>query len=533
MRENKGQRECSVFTQIMSTIKGPLSPPLAKYAENSSSFMLNLNPETAEFRLMNRFIYQHCKLLLLLLIGLTSLNVPDTKADFEPSAVRIGDIANAVPGDRFSLVFGTPEGVRYANLQVYAPYRSQIDGPSLVLVRGKIWGRQLNRRPIAGSIIDNKLRLEFVGASRRGRIFELEGRNSRFKLKRASPYWKLPCGTSSAKFAANYNRREAPRTSPAVRTLSLPISPTVQLDLATEADEALYAAWGAGTNAQIQDIINTSATVYLSQLGIVLNVADQHVFTSNDPFSSTNSADILTTFQNYTLSNRQLSSSADTFMLFSGLDFDDSIVGLAYVGVICADGGDYSFGIVQRLNSSIQSIVFAHELGHNFGANHDTSTQSIMSPYVAAGNTEFSTSSLSEMDSHLSLFNSCLAAGEPTLSLSLSNRLSTSSRRLRLMVTPTGKSAAGCVVRVDGATSTSALDSAAQEITGFDVGALSSAKTSNKLRKRRKSKQLVFRATATCEDGTFQSNVSRLRDDVRVGTRLRSSDYLSYLASRF
>jgi hypothetical protein len=463
-----------------------------------------------------------------------SLSAAVSHADFFPSQVRMNKGTELQPGDHFIAVFGTPEGIRYAAVKVFNSYRSAAVGPQFFLLRGKVWGRKLSRRPIAGSVINNKLRLEFVGSSRRGRIFELNNKNGIHKLKRASPYVKLPCGISSAQLAHSYNHKKTFQASKSrLTTLSLPFSPTMQLDLATEGDEALYAAWGTSTNAQIQDIVNTAATVYLSQLGIVLNVADQHYFTANDPFTSTDSADILTTFQSYTLSNRQLSSSADAYMLFSGLDFDDSIVGLAYVGAICADGGDYSFGIVQRVSSTIQSIVFAHELGHNFGANHDNSTPSIMSAFVSAENTAFSSTSTIEMDSHLSSFNSCLAQGNPTLNLRLSNRLSTSSRTLKLTVTPSGKSAAGCTVKVNGAASASALDSAAQEVTELDVSAISTTKTSNKLRKRRKSKQLVFQAVATCEDGTFISNTSRLRDEVSFGTRLRASEYLNYLAKRF
>lgn len=481
---------------------------------------------------MNRFVLAQLQRLtgLCLVLGLTFY----AHADFKPSQVRLTGYVNLKPGDGFLAVFGTPEGVRYAKVRVHAPYRPASYGEQLLLLRGKVWGHRLSLRPIAGSIIGKKLRLEFVGSPRRGRIFELSNKNLSFSLKRASPFTKLPCGVSSAKVAKSYKaNNETLPSKIGIRTMSLPFSPTMQLDIATEGDDALYAAWGANTNSEIQDVVNTAATVYLSQLGIVLNVSDQHYFTSDDPFTSTDSADILTTFQNYTLSNHQLSSSADAFMLFSGLDFDDSIVGLAYVGAICADGGDYSFGIVQRVSSTIQSIVFAHELGHNFGADHDNTTQSIMSPYVSAENTSFSTTSISEMDSHLTSFNSCLTQGDPTLSLRLSNRLSTASRRLKLTVTPSGKSAAGCVVKVNGAASSSALESAAQEITGIELSAFTNSKTSEKLRKRRRSKQLVFQAIATCEDGTVTSNVSRLRADLKIGTRLGASEYLNYLAKKF
>lgn len=473
---------------------------------------------------------KHLGLLAAAVIFIFSFQSLDCSADLLPSAVRSFGAKQPLPGERFLLVFGTPEGVHYAALKAFAPYRKTND--DLVLLRGKVWTHKSKKRPIAGSLLNHKLTLEFIGAKRRGRILQIVRENSRFRLKRASPYWVSPCGVSQAQIAAAYSAPSEHTISNA-RILSVPLSPTRELDLATEGDSALYQAWGTSTNSQIQSIVNTSATVYLSQVGIVLNVSDQHYFTDSDPFTSTDSSDILTTFQNYTLNNHQLSASSDAFMLFSGLDFDDSIVGLAYVGAICADGGDYSFGIVQKVNSTIQSIVFSHELGHNFGANHDNSTQSIMSPYVAAGNTEFSSQSLSEMDSHLSLFNSCLAEGNPELSLRLSTRLS-ASRSLQFFLTPSGVDPSNCNIKIYGATSTTALEGdSAHEITPLNLSFATGSKSSQKIRKRRKSKQVLFRAAAECDDGMHYSNVARLRDDIRSGAKLRANPYLDYLQSRF
>ncbi|EMP30493.1 Zinc metalloproteinase-disintegrin VLAIP-A [Chelonia mydas] len=55
------------------------------------------------------------------------------------------------------------------------------------------------------------------------------------------------------------------------------------------------------------------------------------------------------------------------------IDFDGPTVGLAFVGTMCSS--THSSGIVQDHNSNPISIgaTMAHEMGHNFGMNHDTS----------------------------------------------------------------------------------------------------------------------------------------------------------------
>uniref|UniRef100_A0A670JT89 ADAM metallopeptidase domain 28 n=1 Tax=Podarcis muralis TaxID=64176 RepID=A0A670JT89_PODMU len=63
----------------------------------------------------------------------------------------------------------------------------------------------------------------------------------------------------------------------------------------------------------------------------------------------------------------------DNAQLLTGIDFTGPTVGLAYVGTMCNPA--HSLGVVQDHNPNPIAIgaTMAHEMGHNFGMNHDAS----------------------------------------------------------------------------------------------------------------------------------------------------------------
>ena len=98
------------------------------------------------------------------------------------------------------------------------------------------------------------------------------------------------------------------------------------------------------------------------------------------------------------------------FHFVTGRDFIGSTVGVAFLGVNCAKGS--ASGTSQLLGSggnriALTAAVIAHELGHNFGANHDIQNGSvcptgfIMAPSVNANADEFSSCSQSDIRNYL------------------------------------------------------------------------------------------------------------------------------------
>lgn len=112
--------------------------------------------------------------------------------------------------------------------------------------------------------------------------------------------------------------------------------------------------------------------------------------------------------------------------LFTGRDLDDNTVGIAYTGGICSRR--YSAGLTQVGPSpTIDSLITAHEIGHNFGAPHDgdpdnvcASTpkgQYLMSPSVSINATTFSQCSLNIILPRLQNASCLLPLAAPDLSI--------------------------------------------------------------------------------------------------------------------
>ncbi len=203
--------------------------------------------------------------------------------------------------------------------------------------------------------------------------------------------------------------------APALQALQTLPSTLRVVELATEADKEYFDLFGASTNAQIATIINAADTIYQRDLNLDLEIVFQTVQTTNaQPYTATGSSALLTQFRT-TVNGDQHLGNADLYHLFTGKNLDGSTVGIAYVGPVCV-APNYSYGLTQRLSSTLDHVIFAHELGHNMSGNHDTSLpESVMFPSVGLSHTTFSPGSITEIGDHVTSFGSCLAAsGAPT-----------------------------------------------------------------------------------------------------------------------
>jgi len=144
---------------------------------------------------------------------------------------------------------------------------------------------------------------------------------------------------------------------------------------------------------------------FSEQVGVQLNVRRIDTFNNaTDPFGSTReSGELLNELSEYRFQNSAHNSLGLTH-LYTGREFITTTVGVAWRGALCESyfGAGVSEG---RAGVTTDSLIAAHEIGHNFGADHDgeigRSCESepesfIMAPSVN-GNNQFSDCSISVM----------------------------------------------------------------------------------------------------------------------------------------
>jgi len=82
--------------------------------------------------------------------------------------------------------------------------------------------------------------------------------------------------------------------------------------------------------------------------------------------------------------------------------YDSNVRGIAYIGTVCNGTLSYSVSSMKP-NDMYGPPTFPHELGHNFGAEHDTSSGNIMFAAVYENTlyNGFSQKSIDEMNAEL------------------------------------------------------------------------------------------------------------------------------------
>jgi hypothetical protein len=179
------------------------------------------------------------------------------------------------------------------------------------------------------------------------------------------------------------------------------------LNFSTSADALLGNRLGARTNSVIARVVNSASAMYKRQLDIAIKIRSQFREGTNNAYPTriTNADQLLTRFQSRSLRKRQAITS-DVSFLFTSRKMNDQIVGLAYVGVVCSST-ENSFGIVRLINSAIDPVTTAHEIGHTLGANHTTS--GIMSAVLSKPYPDsFSPNSVAEISGYIDQYGQCL-----------------------------------------------------------------------------------------------------------------------------
>jgi len=336
---------------------------------------------------------------------LTSLHLSQATSGLEKLSNPISVSFSIRGKGRFSGVFD-----RYQKRSLDGSGREGV----VILLRGKFSERRTGKQQIlTGSLYDDgTLNILFEGGGKRKRLYHLRGPLSEGEtVLRVQSVPKSIGGDSFCGGKAHSTVKSSTSTSSDGNVVGTATALKV-LSIATDADYEYYNIHKANTDAHIATVINAASAIFEEQMGITLEVKNQHVFTSSStsPYTSTSSESLLEQFLAYGEQHRHLGS-AHNYFLFSGKKWEGNVAGIAFMGVTCLHP-DVAYGATRNFSAPYDALVLAHELGHNLGADHDQGTvpATLMYPALSSsGQNRFSTKSKNEMTSHLSKAPGCFS----------------------------------------------------------------------------------------------------------------------------
>lgn len=178
-------------------------------------------------------------------------------------------------------------------------------------------------------------------------------------------------------------------------------------------------------NAAITTRLNNVDGYFSEQVGVQLNLELVETHSNpNDPFGDTIEPDELLDELSLYREQSAVHNSRGLTHLYTGRNFSTNTVGIAWRGVLCESyfGAGLSEGRTGALNDS---LIAAHEIGHNFNAEHDgeagTPCEADTAPYIMSpsinGSQQFSDCSIGIMQAHAASA-SCVVA-LPTFDVSV------------------------------------------------------------------------------------------------------------------
>lgn len=183
---------------------------------------------------------------------------------------------------------------------------------------------------------------------------------------------------------------------------------SVRLQIAALGDSLFRARFASEQQARDEILLrlNNVDGIFSSQLGVEIQVPTLKITdAATDTLSSTTVPGTLLSELGALRKKTPEFYSRGLTHLFTGRDLDGRIAGIANLGELCHKEYGVSLTEVNNRSSWVESLIAAHEIGHNFGAGHDGSAacagtpqgEYIMSPEVGANASTFSQCSLDAM----------------------------------------------------------------------------------------------------------------------------------------
>jgi hypothetical protein len=202
------------------------------------------------------------------------------------------------------------------------------------------------------------------------------------------------CGNDEGHEAAQHPSHEEKNLQSDASSRSLTRQTLDSCDIPVVGDSRFFAAFGssfAAAAAYVHAIMAGSNSIYRAQTSNGFTVTNIYMYESAgaDPFLST--AGDYNTFLNSLTGTAALSGyGAANKCLTHGFTASNwgGVAGLAWIGTVCSlthGSGVTTVGAGSPASVSSRIIVTAHEIGHNWGSQHDSSGSQIMAPSSGPG----------------------------------------------------------------------------------------------------------------------------------------------------
>ena len=149
-----------------------------------------------------------------------------------------------------------------------------------------------------------------------------------------------------------------------------------EIDVGTIGDFEFFGVHGANSDTAIMERMNNVDGIFSTEVGIQINVPVIETFTdAADPFSDELSGSLLLDEVATYRANTAAQNQNGLTHLWTGRDVENdqgnnSTVGIAFTGALCRM--QFGAGLSEGDGTAaFDSLVAAHEIGHNFGAPHD------------------------------------------------------------------------------------------------------------------------------------------------------------------
>ena len=145
----------------------------------------------------------------------------------------------------------------------------------------------------------------------------------------------------------------------------------LRLQVSAIADTLMRERFASATQTRDEILIrlNNVDGIYSAQIGVEIQVPSVDIRDASlDPFTPTTEASsLLEELGHIRRSSPQLRSAGVTH-LFTGRNLDGTTVGIAYLDSLCSQ--QFGAGLTESRDRSsfVESLIAAHEIGHNFGA---------------------------------------------------------------------------------------------------------------------------------------------------------------------